>query len=204
MSDAEGAARSIPLACLADRPAPPGLADDILAIAALPVAARQQLRGLLSSCLGEDVSRSIDADVEQFSRLLGLEAPNVARGLKASRFLVRSAALADLDEAGLTADLRALGDTGAIAEAILPVYEAGKVEVRRDAARAALTDHGKLVEHVDWRLDYVATSNRGENLKVPVVVLTMRYREGDTSSRVTLHLLPESLVELRAMCDRLL
>jgi hypothetical protein len=85
----------------------------------------------------------------------------------------------------------------------MPGYEAAKVLVRHEIARAALADHGKVVERVDWRVDQVVTSNRGEKLGVPVAVVTLSYREGERRDRITLQLPPQALRELAAMCQRL-
>jgi len=60
----------------------------------------------------------------------------------------------------------------------MPGYEAAKAFVRREIHQAALADHGKVVERVDWRVDQVVTSNRGEKLGVPVAVLTLSFRRG--------------------------
>jgi hypothetical protein len=60
------------------------------------------------------------------------------------------------------------------------------------------------VEGVSWRVEHVTASNRGQSLNLPVVTLTVAYREGERQDRITLQLLPDALQELQAMCQRLL
>ena len=110
----------------------------------------------------------------------------------------------NLDEADFAEDLARLGDGGEIRAALLPGYAMAMTALRGDMALGALADHGKVVDGVAWRVEHVTASNRGQGLDVPVVVLTLAYREGERRDRVTLQLLPDALVELQAMCARLL
>jgi hypothetical protein len=193
-----------PLHCLGGFPAPPEIGADIALLTALPQLARRQLYRVLGPCLGEPVPSSVDAQLDQFCREHGLEPALFARAIKASRFLLRQAAMQDLREAELAADLAKLGDEGEIRAMLAPGYEVAKRAIRADITRGALADHGKLVERVDWRMDSVTASNRGENLNLTVAVLTLTYRQRDRQEEVTVQLQREAVMELRAMCDRFL
>ncbi len=114
----------------------------------------------------------------------------LTRAVRACRFLLRQAAMLDLSEAALAEDLARLGDTGEVRAALLPGYATVKKVVRSEVVRGALVDHGKVVERVAWRVDHVASSNRGANLDVPVAVLSLWYREGERQDHVTLQLPP--------------
>lgn len=170
----------------------------------MPEAARRQLYRVLGPCLVEPVPSAAEERLDAFCRELGVADDELARALRACRFLLRHAAMADLSAAQFVEDLGRLGDTGAVEAALLSGYDAAKKVVRDEIARGALADHGKVVERIDWRVDHVTTSNRGDNLSLPVTVLTIGYREGGRRDRITLQLLPEELRQLRAMCDRLL
>jgi hypothetical protein len=195
---------SPPLRCLGGLPAPPDVVADIAVLSTLPLSARRQLYRVLGPCLVEPVPGSVDVEIDQFCRELSLDAAALARVMRASRFLLRQAAMLDLLAADFAADLAGLDDTGALHEALSPGYEAAKRVVRSEIARGALDDHGKVVERVAWRVDHVTASHRGRHLDVPVVVITLGYREGDRQDRVTLQLLPDALLELQAMCQQLL
>jgi hypothetical protein len=193
-----------PLRCLGGLPPPPDVVADLGALASLPLPARRQIYQVLGLCLVEPVPEAVDVEIDRFCRALSLDAAVLSRVLKASRFLLRQAAVIDLAAADFAADLVTLGDTGALHEALVPGYEAAKRVVRSEIARGALDDHGKVVERVAWRVDHVTASHRGQGLDVPVVVLTLGYREGQRQDRVTLQLLPDALLDLQAMCQRLL
>jgi hypothetical protein len=193
-----------PLRCLGDRPAPPEILADLAVIATLPAPARQQIYRVLGPCLVEPVPESVDAQIDQFCKDLALDVAAVARAIKASRFFLRQAAALDLGEADFAGDLTRLGDEGAIREALSPGYEKARALLRAEIARGALADHGKLVEGVSWRVEHVTASNRGQSLNLPVVTLTVAYREGERQDRITLQLLPDALQELQVMCQRLL
>ena len=68
--------------------------------------------------------------------------------------------------------------------------------MRQEVLQGTLADHGKLLLGVDWRLDSVQASNRGSKMRVPVALLTLRFREGEQTQRITLQVLPETLREL--------
>jgi len=191
------------LHCLGGQPPPPEVRADLALLPRLPAPAQQQLYRVLGPCLGEAVPSSIEKAVEDFCRAFQIDDAALARALRASRFLLREAAARDLPAAAFIEDLARLGQGEALAEILMPGYEAAKAMVRREILAAALADHGKVVERVDWRVDQVVTSNRGEKLQLPVAVVTLSYREGDRRDRITLQLPPEALRELSAMCQRL-
>ena len=86
----------------------------------------------------------------------------------------------DLTESELAGDLAVLGDQSEVSSALLPGYEAAKEAIRREMAYATLSDHGMLVERVDWRVDYVTSSNRGREPQVPRRRhITLGYRKGE-------------------------
>ena len=192
-----------PLRCLHGRPAPPEISGDLALLAALPVAARRTLYRVLGPFLREPAPADVEARIEQFCAELDVELAVVQRALRASRFLLRNAAQLNLSDAELAEDLGRLGDAGEAREALLPGYDLVKQVVRGEAAVGSLADHGKVVERVAWRVDRVATSNRGAGLDVPVAVLTLWYAEEGRRERVTLQLAPDAVAELRALCESL-
>ena len=74
------------LACLGGRPAPDEVAADLTILASLPLAARQQLYGILGPCLAIEPPGTIDAQIDrQFCRVLGLDVAAFSKVIKASR-----------------------------------------------------------------------------------------------------------------------
>jgi hypothetical protein len=109
-----------------------------------------------------------------------------------------------LTAAEFAEDLGALGDDGRLCEALLPGYDTALKILRREIVLASIADHGKVVERIAWRVDRVDGSNRGDRIDVPLVVLTISYHQGARRDRITLHLAPDALKDLREMCDRLM
>jgi hypothetical protein len=175
---------------------------DVALLSALPPAAHRQLYRVLGPCLGEAVPTSVDAQIDELCRELHVEAAVMTCAIRASRFLLRQAAMLDLSEAAFAEDLAALGDTGTVRATLAPGYDMAKQVIRSELTRGALADHGKVVERVAWRVDQVSASNRGDRLSIPIGVMTLVYRDGEREDRVTLQLPPDAMHELRAMCER--
>lgn len=191
------------LTSLRGEAAPPGIAADLARVLALPLSARQRLWEVLGPCLREPLGKDIEAKLDAFCKAHQAPDADVARGIKACRFLLRQAAALDVTKADFTEDLRRIGDGAALAELLLPGFDQAKAVVRLEIARAAIVDHGALLEGVDWRVDTIGPTNRGEGLGVPVGVVTLRICEGDERRRVTLQILPDVAAELRRLCDKL-
>ncbi|MCK6592439.1 MAG: COMM domain-containing protein, partial [Polyangiaceae bacterium] len=63
--------------------------------------------------------------------------------------------------------------------------------------------HGKLCESIEWRIDTVTSSSRGDKIQLPIVWLTLGYREGERRDRISLQLTPEAVQSLRRVCERI-
>ncbi len=202
---AANAARPLALHALGGGPAPAGMAADLQKILLLPASARQHFWEALGPSLSEPLHPEIEAQLDQFCRVHTIDDALLAPAIKACRFLIRRAAAIDLSRALFAEDLAQLaGSAPELAAILLAGYEEGKSFVRREILRSALLDHGKLLEGVSWRVERLTTSDRGDKLDARLVSLTLRYREGEHNERITMQVLPESIAELRAMCDALL
>jgi hypothetical protein len=190
------------LRCLRGQPAPPDIVPDLAAVKSWPDLARQQLFRVLGPCLAEPVP-DVEKQLDQFSREFRVPGPDLARVIKACRFLLRRAAMTNLTLAEFVEDLASLGDGGELSECLVPGYDAAMQVVRVEIATAALVEHGKLLDRVSWRVDQVAFSNRGDKVGLPVVMLTLDFHEGGKRERLTLQVTPAALNELSAMCARL-
>lgn len=194
---------SLPLQCLGGRPPPAEMSADLALLPRLPAPARRELYRVLGPCLSEPVPGSVEPALEDFRQAFQLDEGALARALRASRFLLRQAAMLDLPASAFAEDLGKLGHGEELAATLMPGYEAAKAMVRDELTSAVLADHGKVVERVDWRLDQVVSSNRGAQLGGPIAVVTLSFREGERRDRITLQLPAEALRELKAMCARL-
>jgi hypothetical protein len=201
----EGARGVVTLHCLGGRPAAPAMERDLRSILALPEAARAHMWEALGPCLAEPFAPEAEAVLDAFCGAYGAPEVELARAIKACRILLRDAAAIDLDRGHFAEDVDALsGGSPEIREMLLHGYDRAKAAVRTEMVRGTLSDHGKLLLKIDWRLDAVDVSNRGSRLMQSVAMLTLRYREGEQDGRMTVQVLPETLRELRAICDALL
>jgi hypothetical protein len=193
------------LRSLGGAPPPPGLEDDLRLVSSFPPAALAALWSVLGPCLTEPIPREMNRRLDDFARVHGVDGDALARGVRGCRSLVRSAALLDLPAASLVEDAMALaGDDAPVAALLLRGYDAAKAQIRAVAITAALGDHGRVLDGIDWRLDQVVASSAGGLLRFPVAVMTLRCRSGGREERITVQASPERLRELQILCDTLL
>lgn len=201
---AEQAALSPNLVCLGGRPAPRELLADLRKASSLPDAARQHLWELLGPCLAESNPSDLADRVQRFRAAHGASAEELGDAIGAVRCLIRGASALDMSRASFADDLARLPWTHDLGALLLPGYDAAKAMVRAEIARESVTDHGKMLSGVDWRLDTVASSNRGGNIGVPIALLTLRYRRGKRRGGVTFQASLNGLRELHDTCGRIL
>ncbi|MBK9265304.1 MAG: hypothetical protein IPM54_36660 [Polyangiaceae bacterium] len=184
---------------------PPGLAGDLRALATLPAPVRESLWDVLGPNLGAQITEEATAAVNAFCEARRLRATDLMAPVKACRYLIRQAARRNLKLDDFRDDLRSLcGDDAPFELNLVGWYERALPMLRQEFVSAALAAHGKLATGVDWRLDGILMSQDGENLGVPVAMLTFRYVEGDEKKRITLQFVPEVIRELHAICEKML
>ncbi|APR75283.1 Hypothetical protein A7982_00629 [Minicystis rosea] len=185
---------------------PPEIAADLLRLLELPEGAQQHIWEALGPSLDEPIPNEVEALLTRFARRHDAETDALSRALKACRFLLRAAALFDLDRARFAEDLERLaGDAQAarVKARLLPGFDVAKAHVRASEVRRTLADHGRVVEGVDWRIERIEASNRAASLDERVAVVTLRCREGDRRERITLYLDESALAELTRAHARL-
>jgi hypothetical protein len=193
------------LRSLANHAAPPELVTDLCLVASFPPAAQQALWSVLGPCLSEPVPPRIGRALDDFAATHGLEGATLARAVRACRTLVRGAAFADLNGAAFADEVKqVLGADSVVVELLLRGYAAGKTQIRDIASRAAMAQHGRTLEGVDWRLDHVVGSSAGGRLRFPVMVVTLRCRDRGQPELITFQATPAALRELQVLCDSLL
>lgn len=205
--NAPGSPDTLPvkLHCLGGREPPVEIVRDFLGLQRLPPSAQSGIWEALVHCLGEKVEKGSEAVLDRFCAAHQANPDVLAPALKATRFFVRQAAARDLSAAVFAEDLMAVteGDE-ALARTLAGGYEGAKNVLRVELMRQALTDHGKVLERVDWRTDILNASSRGERFRMPYVTLTFTYREGEQQGRVSLQMPRDAIGQLRALCDTIL
>lgn len=195
----------VKLHCLSGHGPPREIVSDFLGFLGLPEGARADIWQVLALFLGEDMPRVSEGAIDRFCAAHQADGAILSRFLKAARFLVRQAAAHDLSTAVFAEDLMAITDGDeATTKRIAGGYDAVRDALRAELVRLSFADHGKLLERVDWRSDYLTSSSRGERLRTPYVVMTFTYREGEQRGRVSLQMPRDAVAQLRAMCDKIL
>jgi hypothetical protein len=184
---------------------PPDLADDLRRLLRLPPEALAKLWQVLGPCLAEKISKETEELLDVFCAAYNVPDGDLARAIKACRFLIQGAAKRDLPAARLAEDITLLcPETPLIGELLLAGYEPAKAQIRKEMAVAALLGHGSLLVGADFRVDTINASERGTRLGVPVAMLTLQYREGAEMRRITLQVLPDMMGRLRDICEQVL
>lgn len=200
---------TIPLFCLGGQAAPEAIAKDLLALARLPERARARFWEALGPALPDPLPASVEPALDGFARTFEVSKDELARALRASRFLVREASARGLDRERFGEDVVRLAggslspEAAVIAPLLLSRYDAARASLAAGALRETLADHGAVVESIEWRVDGVLASSRGDAGAARIAVLTFDYREGVRKDRITLHLSPEKLEELRRALERM-
>ncbi|MEZ4294704.1 MAG: hypothetical protein R3B70_06985 [Polyangiaceae bacterium] len=186
-------------------PAPPGLAGDLTRAGEMPPEAIAHLWQALGPVLADGGSESTERTLDVFSSAYRVDQGELATALKACRFLIDGAARLDVPPEKLAEDIDALApDAHQLKTVLLAGYEDAKPELRRAIVTNALADHGKLLLGARYRLDIVDSSDRGARIGMPVVMLTLHYREGNEERRITLQALPDTVGQLHEICARVL
>jgi hypothetical protein len=198
-------ASPIRLFCLGGGEAPPDLGADLLRLLRLPPEALQTLWQVLAPSLAETIAKETEQLLDVYCAAHKLDEDDLARAIKACRFVIREAAQRDLPAGALAEDLDRLcaGDP-LVKELVLAGYEPAKQQIRHEAVKAAIADHGKLLVGVKWRVDAIQGSERGARLGTQVALLTLHYLEGAEAGRVTLQVLPDMMGELKQVCEKVL
>jgi hypothetical protein len=143
--------------------------------------------------------------LDAFAAAHVIDGDALARAVRACRALVRGAALLDLPAATLAEDATTVaGPDTPVASLLLHGYDAAKAQIRQVAIAAALAEHGRVLDGIDWRLDQILASSAGGRLRSPVAVITLRCTTGRREERITVQAAPERLRELQQLCELLL
>jgi len=200
----------VPLFCLDGEKAPEAIVADLRLIAALPDAARTRFWEALGPALPEPVPDSVENILDAFARAHDVHPNILGRALKASRFLVREASARGLDRSRFEEDIvRLCGgalspEAAIITPLLLSRYESARVSLGSIAFRETVADHGAVLRSVEWRLDGVLASSRGDAGGARIAVLTLGYGQGSEEKHLTLQITPDKLEELRRACERML
>lgn len=193
------------LHCFASAQPPPLLIEGIEYVKQLPERAVQQLWPLIDASL-QTTDASVDDDLLRFFCERQPSDPTlVATAVRCLDLLLRQAAALDLGSDAFQEDLEVLwADSTTVAQLLMPRYAAAHAWLRQRITEDTLADHGKVLVALDWRLDQVHASHRGEAINTPIAFLRLHYREDAEQRQISLQVTPDTVKTLRDVCNELL
>lgn len=192
-----------PLSTCQGQPAPVPVQEGWENLLTLPTSALQGFGELFTATVADMEEESLGQAVTAYCGQYGLDTQAVIDSIRACQFLLRQAAVLDLDASAFASDLAKLsGEEVGPLRVIMSRYAPLKSRVRDGLMLQALMDHGKVLVDLDWRVDRVSASNRLANPGSDVVILSMELRSTSGSERVTMHLPAQSLKLLHDFCSR--
>ncbi len=205
MSDAGNEQAEKPrLHCLDGAPAPDELGPSIMKVMDLDEKVRGAFPELVRAVLGQASDEQVDETITRICRSNELEVESAGTAIKASRYLVRQAAAFNVNDQQLGQDLTAIGCADELTAMLVGLYGAVLNELRMEIVQSTIVAHGNVLTGVEWRVDTLGAGNRGRAINVPIAMLTLHFRNGDKSERITLQALPDAINTLREVCENLL
>lgn len=199
----EAGAPKLRLHSCSGNPPPVAVVDGWDFFLALPATARADYLALFDHGIRQPLDPGYEHALRQVCQAHGLDEAKTLASLQACEYLMRQASGLNIDRNAFRQDLGALsGNDFTAAGEILTRFDTLRPEFRRSIFLESLADHGKVLVGLDWRVDNLVNSDRGSQLHASVVFLTLRYRDGDKTDRISLQLTPEALQELRRFTER--
>lgn len=204
MSDGNGQPQAPLLHCLDGAPAPAELAPSLMKMMELEENVRASFHELLGAVLGQAPDEQVDESITRLCRQNQLEVDVAGTAIKASRFLLRQAAAFDVSSTQMVEDLTSIGCAPELVATLAKIYEMSANDLRLEIAQSTIVAHGNVLTGVEWRVDTLGASNRGRGINIPIAMLTLHFRNGEETNRITLQALPDAVNTLREVCENLL
>lgn len=191
---------------LGGRPAPFDIKFDLKELLLTCEVAQDSFWQLLAPAVAEASPDGLQGAVAKLCEDHALTPERVGRALRVCRLLFREGARRNIAPELLAQDLAVVApnDAEALCGALVLRYQQLAGGLRQEILYGALTDHGSLLTGVSWRVDEMKLSQRGAELASAVTLITLSYVDGNEKKRVTLQALPDTIAQLRSMCDSLL
>lgn len=196
-------AKPISLNAFEGRSGPAEIHDAWTAYLGFDEALRTEFPVLLRGILENPEHESNDGRFKAFCTHFEVSTDDLSGVVSGMNLLLLHATAAALPPEGLLEDLMQLGAKDAsVCQPVVSMYAEMQPLLRGRLIERSLADHGRLLVGVGWRVDELKISDRGAALDTPIMHLTLRYREGDETSRISLQLVPEMARRLRDACAR--
>jgi hypothetical protein len=196
--------QNIVLNCFEGQPAPPIVIEGWKQLNSFPRSSWDAFWLILAPVLLNPENATNPELVRHFARDHDISPDRLMAAMGCCELLLRQAAALDLPEERFQQDLEALGRGGLdpLGQFILSRFPDARKGLRQQILMESLAAHGKVMTGLQWRLDTLRHSSKGNLLNTDVVMLTLSYREGTTENSITLQLTEESARQLTGFCNR--
>lgn len=200
-----GTQTEVPLNCLGGRPAPPVVAEGWKQLSAFPRSSWQPFWLLLAPVLLNPSGAANKELTALFCKQHDISPEGMLAAMGCCEMLLKQSAALDLPDDLFQKDLAALtgGNPDELVRFIGERFPEAKRELRNQIFEESLSAHGKVMTGLEWRLDTVRHSSKGNGLNTDVVLLTLQFQEGRKQDRITLQLTKGAARQLKRFCDRL-
>lgn len=191
------------LEALGNESPPAGLAEDLACLTRLSRSAQAAFWRVLGPSLEDPVPTSIEHVLEGFAREHDIARAELARPVRAFRFLIREAARRNVQPNTFLADLDRVTQADPIIRRIAEVgYDRARAHLRAQFASRAIRSQGDALVGVDWRLDRVLASTEAEPIDVDLALLAF-HLESSEGVKKTVHFQADldRVRGLRALCE---
>jgi hypothetical protein len=196
------------LRCLGGTQPNDQILSDWKRLQAMPPRALESFFDLLKPSLGAARSRpqELESQAQAFCKLYSVAPGDLSAALRSCSFLLSRAVRMALPAESFQRDLESLStDNPSVVETLMQHYDHARALIRQDVVQDSLFDHGKVLLGVDWRIDTMQASNHGAEIGLPVVLMTLRCREGSgedaRNERISLYAVPEVVSQLKALTE---
>lgn len=180
---------------------PAGLVAQLRAIDALPAPAQAGLWDLLEPNVRSSIGDEAEEAAVRFCEQHDLSVEAVVPIVKGARKVLREAAARDLPVEQVHADVGALTGSADVARRVAACYRRALPMLRAEAVLGSVERFGPVLLDFALRMDHVPVSRNVPEQAVPIAMVSLPYREGGETKRLTLQVTPQLLRKMKAMID---
>jgi len=193
------------LNCFEGQPAPPIVTEGWKQLSAFPRQVLEPFWLLLAPAVMNPGNPANQELMALFCKENDISPESMLAAMGCCELLLKQAAALDLPEDLFQQDLETLagGKTDDLVQFVGKRFPGAMKGLRQQIFMDTLSTHGKVMTSLDWRLDRVQHSSKGNRLNTDIVMLTLHYQDGGKGDKITLQLTQEAAKKLKTFCSRL-
>ncbi len=179
----------------------PGIGAELTAVRDLPVLAQQALWQLVEPNIAAIIGDGAEEATRRFCDEHGLTIEQVVPVVRGMRKLLRQAAALDLPVEEVHNDVLSMTQDRDVARRVAACYDRALPALRAEAILASVERFGPVLLDFGLRMDHVPVSRNAAEKMVPIALVSLPYRDGAETKRLTLQVTPALLRKMKLMLD---